>query len=172
MKYIKIRIFLLSLILLCSCTASKDQKINFLSGRIEILKPGSWETLNNLNDEADVKIGNMLKEAYLIVLSENKADLEDGMTMKEYSYLNRSAMKERVNNYKEVSGPINVEINDMNSVQYEITGVVDYIKVKYLHTTIEGKEHIHHILAWSLPSKYQSNLKDFKRVLLSFKEIL
>jgi hypothetical protein len=59
----------------------------------------------------------------------------------------------------------------MKGVQYEITGSVDGVRIKYLHTTLEGKKYFHQIIAWSLTSKYDSNKATFDKILDSFYEL-
>src|SRR5688572_12207315 len=46
-------------------------------GKERILVPANWKSLPELNEAASLGAGNKFQEEYLIVLSENKADLED-----------------------------------------------------------------------------------------------
>ncbi len=125
----------------------------------------------DLNEEADIQIANSAKEGYFIVISEFKSDFEKNVDYKKHSALTRSLVKETLIHYHEVSGPTYVKVNGMKGVQYEITGSLEGVKIKYLHTTLEGRKYFHQLIAWSLPSKYDMNRPTFDRILNSSYEL-
>ncbi len=59
----------------------------------------------------------------------------------------------------------------MKGVQYEITGSVDGIRIKLLHTTLAGDKYFHQLVAWSLISQYDENRPTFDKILHSFYEL-
>ncbi len=156
-------------ILLSGCS-NVDKDIKFYNNKFQITKPARWMVLNNLNDEADVQMGNLFKEAYLIVFSESKLDF-DNLDIHGYSELTRGFIRNSLKNYREVSGPKRVTNGDLQGIQYEIAGSINHVRIKYLHTTLEGREHFHQVVAWSTNSRYDSNLLDYNRTISSFKEL-
>ena len=62
-------------------------------------------------------------------------------------------------------------VDGNEAVQYEIQGTVDKIKVAYLHVTVEGKDHFHQVLAWTLLSMLEKNRPMLESVIDSFQEI-
>jgi hypothetical protein len=171
MKTVKRSILMILMVglLLWGCSNAKKE-ITFANNQFQITKPGSWVVMNRLQDGADIEIGNIFKEAYLIVFSESKLDFDD-WDAADYSATTRGFIKESLSEYTEVSGPSAVTVGDLKGIQYEIIGSLDQIKLKYLHTTLESREHFHQIVAWSLLSKYDSNLSDYQSTILSFEEL-
>lgn len=150
---------------------TREQVVRSANRVSRLTKPRGWKVDNELNEEADIQIANEGKEGYFIVISELKSDFERYITYEDHSALTREFMKEVLINYHEVTGPTSVEINRMKGVQYEITGSVDGVRIKYLHTTLEGMRHFYQLIAWSLPSKYDENKPTFDRILESFYEL-
>jgi hypothetical protein len=135
-----------------------------------LTKPRGWKVDNKLNDEADIQIANEKKEGYFIVLSELKTDFEVTVDYKRHSQITRDLMKEELTNYQEVSDPMTVRINGMKGVQYEITASVDEVRIKILHTTLDGDRYFHQLIGGSLYSKYDLNKLTFDKILNSFHE--
>ena len=164
---------LLLISLLVSCDQverlikQEAKPVNFLNGTFSVLKPGSWSTMNNLNDEANLQMGNPFKEAYVIILTESKQDF-DNIGLQGHSDLTRSFLREALKNYQE-SRPVKLDIGGHSALRYRLSGSVDSIKIVYWHVTIETGDHFHQMLLWSLPSKFSGNKADFNSVIQSFK---
>ena len=166
---------LLLISLLVSCDQveqlikQEGKPVNYLNGTFSVLKPGSWSTMDNLNDEADLQMGNLFKEAYVIVLIDNKQDF-DNIDLQGHSDLTRSFLKEALKNYQE-SQRVKLDIGGHSALRYRLSGSVDSIKIVYWHVTIETADHFHQMLLWSLPSKFGENEADFTSVIRSFKTL-
>ena len=164
---------LLLISLLVSCDQveqlikQEDKPVNFLNGAFSVMKPGSWSTMDDLNDEANLQMGNLFKEAYVVILSENKQDFDD-IGMQGHSDLTRSFLREAVKNYQE-SQREKFDIGDHSALRYRLSGSVGSVKIVYWHVTIETADHFHQMLLWSLPSKFGGNEADFNSVIRSFK---
>lgn len=166
-------VLILSILMIAGCGnlgSSGPKAVTSADGRIQVVVPKGWKSQRTLHNNADIQVADLLKEGYLIVLSDSKMDL-DNMTFKEHSKLTRETILENLKNGRVSSGPAELEINGRPAVQYEIRGSVDEIKVIYFHTTVDGKEAFHQILAWTLPSKFKQNQGVLKTVINSFKEI-
>lgn len=135
--------------------------------RVDI--PGDWEVRTDLNDDASIQVANARKEQYLVVLTDSKIDFDD-ISVEEHSQMTRQHILEKADNGQIVGEPKHFEINGQAAVQYEIHGSVDKLKVVYLHVTVEGKEHFHQILAWTLASMLSKNKPVLESVINTFKE--
>ncbi|MBM3156433.1 MAG: hypothetical protein FJ004_04020 [Chloroflexi bacterium] len=126
---------------------------------------------SDLNDEADIQVANTKKEAYVIVLSEFKMDFSDDITVEVHSDITRQILLDSLENVIISDEPVELQINGRRALQYEISGRVEGINVVYLHTTVDGEEGFHQIIAWTLPSKYDKNKPLLDSVVNSFREI-
>lgn len=145
------------------------ETLTFYDGQFTAHKPDGWTILDDLNDQADLGMGNYLREAYALFLTEPKTDFEYGMTFQEHSDITRGSMESMVIGFEETEPKLVTTAAGDEGVSYEIRGSVDGISIVYLHVTVETEDHIHQILQWSLPSKYKKNLKDYNAVWKSLK---
>lgn len=141
--------------------------VTFYEDQFSILKPKKWRMMNDLNEEADLQMGNVRKEAYAIVLTESKMDFEDA-SLQDYSDLTRGFLSENLKKHEE-SAPEKLTINGYPAIKYSITGNIDFIKLKYWHVSIEAGDHFHQIVMWSLNSKFEKNQATYNKVIQSFK---
>ncbi len=154
-----------------SCWSQADAAtttIVFWDGSYTIEKPASWNEMDDLSDEADVQMGNELREAYLVVLTESKSDFVDGFDLQSFSDLVRSSLTDGTDAYTE-TGPEVIQINGMPAIRYEIDGEIDNLRLKYWHVCIDTGEDYHQVLAWSLPSRFERNAADFAQALMSIR---
>lgn len=139
----------------------------FYEDQFSILKPKKWHTMDNLNDDADIQMGNLKDKAYAIVLTESKIDFDDA-NVQEYSDFSRNFLSESLKKYEE-SEPQNITINDYPAIKYIITGRIGFIKLKYWHVSIDTRDHFHQIIVWGLHSKFEKNQAIYEKVINSFK---
>ncbi len=162
----------LILVVVCSSLAAcdylpgKHKKIEFLNNSFSVVMPSSWSLRSDLNDVANLQMGNLLKEAYVIIISENKMDF-DNLSLEGHSDITRSQIKTSLSKYKE-SSPEYVSNGKLRTLRYRLTGTIDDINLIYWHVTIETKEYYHQMLLWSLKSKFSSNEADYNSVIQSF----
>jgi hypothetical protein len=144
-----------------------EKEIASADGKERILAPASWKSLPGLHESASVSAGSKFQEEYLIVLSENKADLED-FDLKKHHELTRD---QTVGNLKggSASPLISLTIDGHPALQDEISGTVDNLNIVYLHTTIDRGEYFHQILAWTLKSRWGSKKARLQEVTRSFR---
>lgn len=150
--------------------STREKVVSSGNDRFHLTKPRGWDVETDLNEEADIQIANERKEGYFIVLSDRKLDFESYVDYKKHSALTRGYVEEFLLSYREASGPTYIMVNGMKGVQYEVTGSVDGVLVKYLHTTLEGDRYFHQLIGWSLQSMYDSNRSTFDKILNSFYE--
>jgi hypothetical protein len=148
---------------------SKEKELIGSDGRSQIILPKGWKEYRKLHDNAEIQAAHLKKESYVIVLSENKEDFDE-MTLEKHSKLTRTGILESLKK-PTINRLPDLTINGRPAIQFEISGVINNIKIVYLHTTVETNEYFHQILAWTLKSKYNDNKESLQKVIKSFKEI-
>ena len=136
----------------------------------QVMVPSGWKPHGDLNQEASIQVADLKNSGYLIVISEPKIDFDE-ITYKEHSELTRHGLLENVKKSRIVEGPLELMIQGRPAVQYEIHGSVNGIRVIYLHTTVDGVNAFHQILAWTTPSRMTKYRTALESVAQSFREI-
>ena len=153
----------------CDFLAGKPKRVLFLDDSFAVIMPATWSLRSDLNDSADLQMGNSFKEAYTVILSDNKMDLDD-LSLNEHSDLTRSFISSGLRNY-EGSNPDYFYVGEFEAVRYRLEGIINGIHAVYWHVTIETDEYFHQILLWSLKSRFSKNEDDFESVIHSFEVI-
>ena len=136
--------------------------------KTEIVVPESWSSLD-LNEAAEIQVGNEAEDAYLIVLNEAKDDLF-AWNLERHSRVTLGLLLANVAN-PTVIGPTALTIAGSPAVQYEIRGAAENRNLIYIHTTVDGPKHFSQILAWTVPSKADQALPQLRRAILTFREV-
>jgi len=153
----------------CNFLPSQPQKVEFLDQSFSVIMPASWSLRSDLNGVADLQMGNSFKEAYTIIISENKMNFDD-ISMEDHSDITRSMIKQGMKNYHE-SNPEIIDFGGYRALRYRLSGSVNGVNIVYWHVTLETENHYHQMLLWSLKSKFSKNEADFDSVIQSFEEI-
>jgi hypothetical protein len=153
----------------CDFLPSKPKKVEFLDQSFSVIMPASWSLRSDLNDVADLQMGNSFKEAYTIIISENRMNFDD-ISMEDHSDITRSMIKQNMKNYQE-SNPETIETGGYRALRYRLSGSVNGVNIVYWHVTLETENHYHQMLLWSLKSKFSKNEAAFDSVIQSFEEI-
>ena len=61
-------------------------------------------------------------------------------------------------------------MNGHSAIQFEITGIVNQLKVHYVHTFIESDTRYNQLMCWTTPSNVESARPEFEALLQSFTE--
>ncbi len=165
----KIFVFILALYSL-SFSQVDSNKVTFFSSdsTFQIIMPKSWSKLK-INENADIQVGNMKEDAYLIVISDNKDDLY-GWNLPKHSFLTLGNILRNLVN-PTIEGPFTKEINEKKAIQFKLKGIIEGINIVYIHTTVETEKYFNQIIAWSIKSKYSENEKHLMNVINSFKDL-
>ena len=131
----------LSGLIACDLLSNKPKKIEFLDKSFSVMMSASWSIRSDLNDTADLQMGNSFKEVYVIIISDNKMDF-DKTSLGGHSNITRPFIKESLKNYHE-SGPEMLDNGKFRTLRYRLTGNSDGINVVYWDVTIETKEYYH-----------------------------
>ena len=160
---------LLSSLVACDFLSKEPKRVEFLHESFSVLMPASWSLKSGLNDQADLQMGNLFKEAYTIIISENKMDFDD-ISMEEHSNLTRSMLQSGLKGYQE-SSPEPLNMGNIQGLRYQLMGSMDGINLVYWHVTLETENHYHQMILWSLKSKFSDNVPDFDSVIHSFEAL-
>lgn len=161
---------ILPLLLLFAATLSAQENKVFLASdeKTQITVPASWDKLE-LNEAAEIQVGNLQDEAYLIVLNEAKVDMY-GWNLEKHSRVTLGRLLGNMA-FPTVSGPKTLTIGKSQAVQYEARGAVDNLNLVYIHTTVDGPKYFSQILAWTLPSKVDTVKPQLLKAIQSFREV-
>lgn len=157
-------------LLILGCFSAEPETVQFFEGQFQALKPASWSMQSDLNDVADLQMGNRFKDVYCTVLTEAKVDFADDVTVETFSDLTRAMLVESLSDPTE-TGPTTMEYSGQPAVLYELVGSIDNTRIKYWHVSIESPTHFHQVVLWSLPSKFDANKADFEAVLGSIRAV-
>lgn len=138
-------------------------------GLTQVVVPASWREQTDLNEEADIQVANLLRELYVIVLSESKQDFDADTTLEEHSEATRSILLEELRDGRVSYAPGPFRIGGYPAVQYQLRGSVDKIKIVYFHTTVEGPNSFHQIVGWTLLSRLTKNESVLQGVIRSLR---
>lgn len=148
----------------------QPQTLISTDGKCQITVPGGWKSDTDLHEDAVIQTSQRFGELYLVVLPSNKRDFSDEMTLESLTELLRTDMKKNVK--QAVSTDlVETTVNGLPGQQFEMSGEVDKIKVKYIYTVVETSNNFYQILAWTLASRYDSNKQKLLDVTNSFQEI-
>jgi hypothetical protein len=150
--------------------STEPSTVTSSNGLCQLEIPEGWSERSDLHDDADIQVARIKEEMYIIVLSEYKADFDDDFTLSDHSELTLQLFLENLEDAQVQSGPVQIQVNGRPALQYEIRGVVDGIKIAYLHTTVDGEIAFHQVLAWTLPSKYEKNQSTLQSVIDTLSE--
>jgi len=173
------RLAVLALVLFAGCQKMADalsvppQKLKSSDGTLELTVPATWTDDNapsrRLNDQAVLQASNRVGELYVIVLTEEKADLND-MDLKKFSEITRGSQLQSMKNATE-EGPKERTINGMPAIEYVLKGTVDKANVVMKHVSVDGAKRYHQMLVWTLKSKWDAENKNLDAVVESLKEL-
>ncbi|WP_125153529.1 PsbP-related protein [Clostridium rectalis] len=136
----------------------------------QITVPKSYTTENLQNPQATIQLADKLKEKCVLAISESKKDFASSFTLDKYFNLLTTEMKKSVKNSK-VTNAKDIKINGNKSKQYEFSGEIGEIKIKYNIALIEGKKGFYQITTWTSQSKFDKSKAELDKIINSFKEL-
>lgn len=152
---------------LLSLPLAAQQAFTSSDDMVRVTAPESW-TVMELNDSAELEIGNEEDGAYFIVLNELKEDLY-GWNIEKHSRVTFGGLLQNLA-FPEIKGPKSMTIGGHPAVQYEVVAANGELRIHYIHTTIETDRLFSQILAWTVPSKTTKNRPALEKAILSWRE--
>ena len=165
-------VFLVCVVLACKQLEPiiRPTVVKSADGKFQITVPAGWREGGGLKSEANIKAGNPLRDMYVLVITEPKADFADDITIDKFTDLTVKSMSSNVAS-AESSPPLPVKINGKTGRQYLLQGIVDSMKISYLITTVETTEHYHKIVTWTTRSQMGKNQLILEGVTSSFRDV-
>ena len=147
----------------------KDKVLKDEGNNFQISAPSSWSVMDDLNDEADIQAGSNLSGKYLMVFVEAKEDFDKIKNIDAYADLIKKNMNSTVTNMTYEKHD-ELALDGMNAKSIILSGSVDGIKVRYFITFVESDKHFVQVIFYSLQSKFDGLLEEFKKVRGTFKK--
>ena len=177
-KYAIIFLFILSL---CACMTGDKQQTITIENKYSISIPDFLHKATNLNEEASLQYQHPLKEFYVIVIDETKAEMQKALVennltevytndIKGYSDLLLTGMDQSMTQLKKSKIKV-TKINNLPARLLTMHGKVEGIEAFYSLGFIEGKERYYQIMAWTLANKEKEFKDKMARIMYSFKEL-
>ncbi len=132
-----------------------------------IAVPKSWSKMA-LNDAADIQFGNSALRQYLIVVTDDKADL--AITLGRFARDGVDTLTRGLRS-KQISAPRHLRVGGRPALQYEIHGVVGTTRIVYWHTSVEGISHYYQVIAWTGASHAAEDGPILRSVVTTLREI-
>ena len=104
-----------------------------------------------------------------MVISEPKSDFPEDFELDEFADVASSGIIDSVTE-AEHSELEPLVVKGCEGFQHELNGTIDGIRISYLNSFLEGREHFHQILAWTLEERKERVLPVLKEASLSFRE--
>jgi hypothetical protein len=143
--------------------------------------PSYMTKTTTLNDVASLQFQNVFKEAYVIVIGEDKQEFMDALVEAE----RYDSAVSIVGNYADTQvqlisagvnvtsrkDPKSVRINGLNAKVTEMDAEVEGVKVPvtYFMTFLESQEKLYMIMAWTLQNKKETHRETFEKMARTFK---
>lgn len=137
----------------------------------KITVPGDWKIMEELNAEASIQAGNMGKDAYAIVLSEDKSDFF-AVDLASVAELASTAIEGALLSPERKTTDV-VRVGGRKAVQYQISGALPDTRVRivYLHTIVQGHRAFYQILTWTSEDNFAANRHLLNSISQRFSEL-
>ena len=159
---------------------------NFIRVEIDSLyalsMPKYMKVMNNLYDQASLQYGNAYKDAYTIVVSDDKQDFIDyfkeiGEYKDNLSVIENYSKSQIKHIKKEIKGvkiiPYGLEeLNNYRARQYKLVGKADTIDIAYIIAFIETKGDLFMIMNWTQKNRLSRFENTFEIITDSFEYLL
>jgi hypothetical protein len=138
----------------------------------QIKLPAGWKAQKDLNKTAKIQAGDTTRQEFLVVLTEGKQTLTPGIDFRDHARAAVVAFQKKIEAARETGTPKDMIINSMLALRHEFTGIAgeNRVPIYYLHTTVEGVNAFHQLIAWTLLSRIRENRQDLEDVIQSFED--
>ncbi len=130
--------------------------------------PG-WKVLEIGSEDADLGIGNIFSEQYLVVLAEPKANFPDGYDLEAFAELAYGQFAQTLTEIA-AADPVSVSHQAIPRLRREISAKSDGIGVFYLIDYAEGRDHYYQVMSWTLREREAAGRPVLESALNSFRE--
>lgn len=154
-----------------SCDSKQEYQTVTIEHKYSIELPSFLSEVNNLNPEASLQYQNPLREFYVLVLDEAKADFPNlaAIDLDGYNNLLRNNLESSIGN--PVFSPTrDTLINGLKAKMFSLSGTTQGLDIHYEFAYLESDKNFYQILTWTLLNRKDKFLPDMKKIIASFKE--
>ncbi|MBT8244768.1 MAG: hypothetical protein HKP48_06245 [Winogradskyella sp.] len=141
--------------------------------------PKYMKNMPSLHPDASLEYANIYKEAYSVVIHENKQEFidifkeideyDDKLSpIENYLQVQKNMLSESINNAKFQDYGLN-NINGLPARQIKVIGRIDGIDAFYIICFVEGEENIYMLMNWTLQNKRNKFENTFEYINGTFK---
>lgn len=135
-------------------------------GKLKVTTSGFWVQRTDLNKRASLQASRKDKDLHVIVIIDPKSTVGD-MTLEKHHQTTRDNMlKEMTNASATASTPVTIDGHP--ALQDEVSGTEKGAILTFIHTTVDGGDGFHQILAWTLKSRFPANKSELSEITNSF----
>lgn len=177
----KLAILMLAVAAVVSCQTDRKDQVVTVKDRYTISLPPFVKETSELNEDASLQYQNTLREFYVVVIDESKAEFEKALSdndlndlypqnIKGYSELLLFSMEQAIE-IKSKSVLKDTIINNQPSKILTIKGRVEGTDIFYSIGFVQGVKRYYQIITWTLQNKEKEHAGLMKKIIASFKEI-
>ncbi|OGU12028.1 MAG: hypothetical protein A2X61_04225 [Ignavibacteria bacterium GWB2_35_12] len=165
---------IIAIILIPLLSIAQTKLIERRIGHVYFLSvPNYMTATKDLNKSASLQYQNTLKEAYVIVIEDNKAELDSlGIRFTDpqdfYDGFITDFTADLEN--KKFTGTKRIKIKKNNAVQSEVSAIFNGNPIWYLITVVESPTHFYKIISWTLEENKEKLKPDYIKMVNSFHE--
>ncbi|EDP69692.1 Tfp pilus assembly protein, major pilin PilA [Flavobacteriales bacterium ALC-1] len=143
--------------------------------------PNYMKEMKSLHPEASLEYANIYKEAYSVVIHENKQEFISVFTeleeydadlspIENYTIVQKKMFKETIDDFKFRDYGL-IDINGYPAKQIKMSGNIDGIDFRYVVAFVEGQKNIYMIMNWTDSSRINKLENTFEYINGTFKLI-
>ena len=162
-----------------STVSTDDFKTVSINETYQLDVPKYMKDMPTLHPEASLKYGNIFKEAYAVVIDENKQDFIEVFTdldeydshlspVENYLIVQKKIFDERIEALQTEDYEL-TKINDLPARQIKAFGNIDGMDISYVIAFVEGKDNIYMIMNWTIDDRFERLVSTFEHVNSTFK---
>lgn len=164
--------------------SQSNVKTHKYKGLYTVSVPEYMSSTRELNEQAGTQFMNASREAYMIIIDEEKDEFvetfrieglydENKSVLENYAEFQRTSFNGVIQNPTKNTPITYSERNGLKMAEAILEGPsVDIpYDIHYLFGFIEGKEYLYFMVCWTLLENHEMNGEDLKNILYSFKEI-
>lgn len=145
------------------------KKIVSTDGKVQLTATEEWQEPEELlHIDSNISIINVSKDMYTIVIPDPKEYFTDDMTLNDYYTIIFNNMSSSFTN-PTATDPLDNVIENYNSIQFELSGEISKIKLRYLVTIVETEDSFYQIIEWTSHSTFQKYKEELSSIASSFK---
>lgn len=177
-------LFLLPLLVMHSCGSSstKFEEVR-VGGKFSIKLPDYMSSTQNLNDDATLQYGNVVKGIYVMVIEDNKKELYDLLQhydlTEEFAsnfegYIALTAADDGMNPFLMPHDLDNIKpttINGLKAINLANIRQIEDKEVYYRMAIIDGKSTYYQLITWASAQREARFSDDMEKIINSFKEL-